>query len=129
MEVEAGEKLGTLRTDRGGEFTAQAFATHCADHGVQRHFTAPYMPQQNGVVERHNQTMLGMARSMMMGTNVPDWLCGEAVSTAVFILNRSLTRSVEGRMPYEVWYGSKLAVHFLRTFGCVAHVKVAGGHH
>ena len=87
------------------------------------------MPQENGVVERRNQTVLGMAHSMMKGTNVPDWLCGEAVSTAVFILNRSPTRSVEGRMPYEVWYGSKLAVHFLRTFGCVAHVKVAGGHH
>ena len=80
------------------------------------------------MVERRNQTMLRMAYSMMKGMNVPGWLWGEVVSTAVFILNRSPTRSVEGRTPYEVWYGSKPAVHFLRTFGCVAHVKVAGGH-
>jgi hypothetical protein len=102
LEVEVGEKLGMLRTDYGDEFTAQAFANHCADHGVQRHFTTLYTPQQNGVVERRNQTVLGMARSMMKGMNVPSWLWGEAVSTAVFILNRSLTRSVEGRTPYEV---------------------------
>jgi hypothetical protein len=69
-----------------------------------------------------------MARSMMKGMNVPGWLWGEAVSTAVFILNRSPTRSVEGKTPYEVWYGSKPTVHFFRTFGCTAYVKVAGGH-
>ena len=72
--------------------------------------------------------MLGMARSMMKSMNVPGWLWGEAVNTTVFIHNRSPTRSVEGKTPYEVWYGSKPAVHFLRTFGCTAHVKVAGGH-
>ena len=128
LEVESGERLGTLRTDRGGEFTARAFLEFCADQGIQCHLTAPYTPQQNGVVERRNQTVLGMARSMMKGMQVPGWLWGEAVSTAVFVLNRSPTRSVEGKTPYEVWYGSKPAVHFFRTFGCVAHVKVAGGH-
>ena len=64
-EAEAGHKLGTLRTDRGGEFTSRAFGEYCAMEGVQRHLTAPYTPQQNGVVERRNQTVLGMARSML----------------------------------------------------------------
>lgn len=104
------------------------FKEHCADHGVQRHLTAPYTPQQNGVVERRNQTVLGMARSMMKGMNVPGWLWGEVVCTAVFILNRSPTRSVDGKTPFEVWYGYKPAVHFFRTFDCTAHVKVAGVH-
>ena len=76
-----------LRTDRGGEFTARVFEEHCAGEGVQRHLTAPYTPQQNGVVERRNQTVLGMSCSMMKGMNVPGWLWGEAVSTAIFILN------------------------------------------
>ena len=127
-EVESGKKLRVLRMDRGGEFTARVFEEHCADQGVQRHFTAPYTPQQNGVVERRNQTVLGMARSMMKGMKVPGWLWGEAVCTAVFILNRSLTQSVNGKTPYEAWYGSKPVVHFFRVFGCTAHVKVAGGY-
>jgi len=127
-EAEAGRKLGTLRTDRGGEFTSRAFGEYCAMEGVQRHLTAPYTPQQNGVVERRNQTVLGMARSMLKAMRMPGWFWGEAVLTAVFILNRSPTKSVDGITPYEAWYGLKPPVHFFRTFGCVAHVKVAGGH-
>ena len=61
-EVESGKKLRVLRTDRG-EFNSVEFATYCADYGVVRHHTAPYSPQQNGMVERQNQMVVGMARS------------------------------------------------------------------
>ena len=57
-EAECGKKLLVLRTDRGGEFTSVEFAMYCADQGVGQHHTAPYSPQQNGVVERRNQTMV-----------------------------------------------------------------------
>lgn len=53
---------------------------------------------------------------------------GEAVTTAVFLLNRAPTRGVEGMMPYETWHGKKLGVGLLRTFGCMAHVKVTTLH-
>jgi transposase InsO family protein len=51
-ELESGHKLKVLRTDRGGEFTSVEFGAYCAEEGVQRQLTAPYSPQQNGVVER-----------------------------------------------------------------------------
>jgi transposase InsO family protein len=54
-----------LRTDNGGEFTAAEFAWYCADEGVQRHYSTSYSPQQNGVIERHNQTVVGMARALL----------------------------------------------------------------
>ena len=60
-EVESGKKLRVLRTDRGGEFTLVEFATYYVDQGVGQHHTAPYSPQQNGMVERRNQTVVGMA--------------------------------------------------------------------
>jgi transposase InsO family protein len=122
-EAEVGRKIGTLRTDRGGEFTPRSFADHCTKQGMQRHLTAPYTPEQNGVVERRNQSVMRMARSMMKAMSMPSWFWGEAVLTAVFILNRSPTRSVEGRTPYEVWHDKKPSVDYFRTFGCVAHVK------
>ena len=53
-EAESGKKLCTLRTDHGGEFTSVEFAAYCVDQGVVRHHTAPYSPQQNGMVERRN---------------------------------------------------------------------------
>ena len=64
-EVKNGKKLRVLRTNWGGKFTSVEFATYCADQGVGLHHAAPYSPQQNGVVERQNQTVVGMARSLM----------------------------------------------------------------
>jgi hypothetical protein len=90
---------------------------------MQRHTTAPYSPQQNGVVERRNQTIVGMARNMLKAKGVPVTFWGEAVSTAVFILNRSPTKILKGMTPFEAWHGRKPDVSFLCTFGCMGHVK------
>ena len=79
-EAESGKKLRVLRTDRGGKFTSVEFAAYCADQGVVRHHTAPYSPQQNGVVERRNQMVVGMARSMMKAKGMPARFWGEAVT-------------------------------------------------
>jgi transposase InsO family protein len=84
-------KIGTFCTDHGGEFTTRAFIDHCMELGIQRHFTAPYTLEQNGVVERHNETIMGMARSILKVMAMPGWFWGEAVATAVYLLNRSPT--------------------------------------
>jgi transposase InsO family protein len=70
-EVEFGKRLRVLRMDCGDKFTSLEFATYCADEGVVRHHTTPYSPQQNGMVERWNQTVVGMARSMMKAKAMP----------------------------------------------------------
>lgn len=125
VQTEARCTLRTLRTDRGGEFSSNELAAHFADIGVKRHLTAPYSPQQNGVVERRNQTVVGMARSMMKAKKLPSFFWGEAVTTAVHVLNRTFTRSVDGRTPYEAWHGRRPSVEHFRVFGCIAHVKSA----
>ncbi|WVZ92975.1 hypothetical protein U9M48_039002 [Paspalum notatum var. saurae] len=123
VEVETGNKLKVLRTDRGGEFTSVEFGRYCADEGVERHLTAPYSPRANGVVERRNQTIVGMARSMLKAKKMPAEFWEEAVNTAVFILNRAPTKSLKGMTPFEAWHGRKPDVSFMRTFGCIGHVK------
>lgn len=75
-------------------------------------FSAPYSPQQNGVVERRNQTILGMARSLLKAKNMPARYWGEAVTTAVFLLNRAPTKSLANITPYEAWHGKKPAVGY-----------------
>jgi transposase InsO family protein len=64
-EAECGRKLRVLRTDNGGEFTAVEFASYCADEGVQRHNSTPYIPQQNDVIKRRNRTVVLMARTLL----------------------------------------------------------------
>ena len=100
-EAESGKKLRVLRTDRGGEFTSVEFAAYCTGQGVVRQHTAPYSPQQNGVVERRNQTVVGMTRSMMKAKKMQTEFWGEAVTTAVFILNRAPTKALKGKTTFE----------------------------
>jgi hypothetical protein len=125
-ETESDCKLKALRTDRGGEFTSNLFSIFCSQGGIKHYTTTPYSPQQNGVVERRNQTVVEMARCMLKSMQVPSEFWGEAVCTAVYILNRSPTRSLNNKTPFEAWHGKKPKVNHLRTFGCTAYVKSVG---
>ena len=111
-EVESDRKLRVLRTNNGGEFTTIEFTRHCADRGVQRHFSAPYSPQQNGVMERRNQLIVVMARTLLKQWGMPTEFWEETVSTAIFLLNRALTKSLDGMTSFEVWHGRKPAMNF-----------------
>jgi transposase InsO family protein len=71
------------------------------DESVQRHYSAPYSPQQNGVVERCIQTVVGMAQTLLKQRGMPVVFWGEAVVTVVYILNRSPTKALNARTPYE----------------------------
>jgi transposase InsO family protein len=113
-----------LCMERGGEFTSKELGEYFSDQGVQRQLTVSYTPQQNGVVERMNQTVVSMARCLLKAKGVPTKFWGEAVTMVVYLLNRGTMKSVAGKMPYEAWHGRHPSVQHLRVFGCVAHVKV-----
>lgn len=103
IEKEIGTTIKTLRTDRGGEFVSQEFQTFCDTTGIKRHLTAPYSPQQNGVVERRNRTLMGMTRSLLKHMSVPNYLWGEAVRHATYLINRVSTRTLLNQTPYEAF--------------------------
>jgi hypothetical protein len=115
-----------LRTDNNGEFTAVEFVSYCTDEGVQRHYSAPYSPPQNDIIEQRNQTVVGMARALLKQRGMPAVFWVEAVVMAVYILNRSPTKALNGRTPYEAWHGRKPVVSHLRVFGCLAFGKEIG---
>jgi hypothetical protein len=121
-EGESDLKLKALHTDRRGEFTATEFMDYCAAEGVHRQHLAPYSPQQNGIVERQNETVVATVRSMLKAKGIFRWFWGEAVNAIVYVLNRCPKKSVVGMTPFEAWHGRKLAVHHLRTFGCIVYV-------
>lgn len=122
------KKLKVFRTDRGGEFTFTEFKMYCEEAGIERHYTAPYTPQQNGVVERMNRTIVEMARSFLKEMNLPMMLWGQAVRHSVYVLNRLPTRSLSDQTPYKAWTGPKPNIGHIRTFGCVTHMKVPYAH-
>ena len=70
-EKECGHYVKVLRSDRGGEYTSNTFVNYCRNHGIKKELTASYTPQQNGVAERKNRTIVEMARSMMKEKGLP----------------------------------------------------------
>jgi hypothetical protein len=123
-EKECGNPIKILRTDRGGEFTSHEFANFCEMHGIQRQLTAAYSPQQNGVAERRNRTIMNMVRSMLLKGKMPKSFWPEAVKWSVHILNRCPTFAVKNITPTEAWCGSKPMVDHFRIFGCIAYAHV-----
>ena len=81
VEKDFKREIMTLRTDRGGEFTSHEFNNFCNNNGIRRHLTAPYTPQQNGVVERRNRTLIEMTRSILKAMCVPNYLWGRGSSS------------------------------------------------
>ena len=128
VEQETGAKIKTLRTYRGGEFMSQEFQDFCEKEGINRHLTAPYTPQQNGVVERRNRTLLEMTKSIMKHMNVPNYLWGEAVRHSTYLINRVGTKTLKNQTPYEALKNKKPNVDHLRVFGCVSFAKVEAQH-
>lgn len=124
VELQSGKSIKVLRTDKGGEFCSNDFHSFCEEQGIQRELTAPHTPQHNGVVERKNRTIMGMARSMLKCYDLPNYLWAEAVATVIHVINRAPTNAVQGRTPMEVWTGSKPKVTHFRVFGCVAYGHV-----
>lgn len=107
VETETGERIKVLRTDRGGEFLSNEFTKYCNETGLERHYTSPYSPQQNGVVERHNRTVLEMVRCNLKTMSMPHALWGEAVMYSVYVLNRVQTKALKNSTLYEMWTGRR----------------------
>ena len=124
VEKEAGAFICCLRTDRGREFTSLEFNAFCKTNGISRQLTAAYTPQQNGVAERKNRTIMNMVRSMLSEKQVPKNFWPEAVNWTAHVLNRSPTLAVKGVTPEEAWSGVKPNVDYFRVFGCIGHVHV-----
>ncbi|XP_026395891.1 uncharacterized protein LOC113290509 [Papaver somniferum] len=124
VEKDAGCLIKTLRSDRGGEYKSNEFADFCKKDGIKRKFTAAFTPQQNGVAERKNRTILNMVRSVLYTSGVPKNFWPEVVQWSVYVLNRSPTQSVINMTPIEAWSGEKPCVSHLRVFGCIAYAHV-----
>ena len=125
-EVEnfTGQRVKTLRTDNGGEFTSKSFPAHLKACGIRHELTIPKTPEQNGVAERLNRTLVETTRAMLLDAKLPHIFWAEAISTAAYLRNRSPTSAVEGTTPHQAWYGQKPRVEHLRVFGSAAYVHI-----
>ena len=125
IEHQTGRTIKRLRTDNGGEYRSDPFFDVCQKYGIVRHFTIRDTPQQNGVSERMNRTLLEKVRCMLSNAGLGKQFWAEAVTYAAHLVNRLPSSAIGGKTPLEVWSG-KPATDYdsLHVFGATAYYHV-----
>ncbi|KAM1443641.1 hypothetical protein ACFX2I_039895 [Malus domestica] len=132
VENQLEKKIKIVRSDRGGEYYGRyiqngrhpgPFALFLQDNGIVAQYTTLGTPEQNGVAERRNRTLMDMVRSMICRVHLPKYLWGDAVKTANYLLNRVPSKAVENT-PFELWTGRRPSLNHLHVWGCKAEAKI-----
>lgn len=124
VENESEKRIKILRSDNGKEYINKDFRLFLEKYGIQHQTTNPYTPEQNGLAERMNRTLVEKAKCLILNSSLEKSFWAEAVSTAAYIINRSPTRALEYKTPYEIWSGKKPNIENMKIFGCDAMVHV-----
>ncbi|GJX67763.1 retrovirus-related pol polyprotein from transposon TNT 1-94 [Tanacetum coccineum] len=114
-------KVCKIRTDNGTEFKNANLKAHYEKLGIMQQFSTARTPQQNGVVERRNRTLVEAARTMLIFSRLPEFLWAEAVATACFTQNRSIIHTRHNKTPYELLRGRKPNVEYFHVFGSLCY--------
>ncbi|GKB70664.1 putative ribonuclease H-like domain-containing protein [Tanacetum coccineum] len=117
LENQLNHNVKIIRCDNGTEFKNHAMNEFCAKKGIKREFSVARTPQQNGVVERKNRTLIEAARTMLANSLLPIPFWAEAVNTACYVLNRVLVTKPQNKTPYELLIGKLPSISFMRPFG------------
>ena len=116
-----GKAIRKLWSGNGGEFNSQEAKSWMQEEGIQWELSVAYTPEQNGVSERSNRTLLEKACTQLIQVCLPATLWGESLYTAVYLANQSTTALLK-TTPFETLYGTKPDLENLRVFGCDPYV-------
>ncbi|GJW52157.1 reverse transcriptase domain-containing protein [Tanacetum coccineum] len=118
IENQLDHKVKVIRCDNGTEFKNSVMNQFCEMKRIKREFSVARTPQQNGVAERRNRTLIEAARIMLVDSKLPTTFWAEAVNTACYVLNRVLIIKPHNKTPYELIRGRPPLIDFMKPFGC-----------
>ncbi|KAK9073378.1 hypothetical protein SSX86_007702 [Deinandra increscens subsp. villosa] len=124
LENQAKLKVKTIRSDNGTKFKNHVLNSFCEEKGILRQFSAPRTPQQNGVAERRNRTLIEAAREMLADSKLPMVFWAEAVNTACYVQNRTLIVKGKNTTAYELWRGREPNIYFFKSFSCPVTILI-----
>jgi len=123
-EKTTGETIHSLRSDGGGEYQVKRFLDYLGLNGIQSKCGAPYTPQENRIAERQNRTLMRKVLSMVSSVGAPRAFWVLVCETAIYIRNRSPSSSLEGKTPYELWFGKMPHIGPLHVCRCKVMYQV-----
>nr|GEW66427.1 ribonuclease H-like domain-containing protein [Tanacetum cinerariifolium] len=118
LENQLSLKVKVIRSDNGTKFKNNDLNQFCGMKGIKREFSVPKTPQQNGIAERKNRTLIEAARTMLADSLLPILFWFAAVNTACCVHNRVLVTKPHNKTPYELLHGRTPSIGFIRLFGC-----------
>jgi hypothetical protein len=124
---ESGLRIKKIRSDNGTEFKNSQIEGFLEEEGIKHEFSSPYTPQQNGVVESKNRTLLDIARTMLDEYKTPGQFWAEAINTAYYSINRLYLHRILKKTSYELLNGKKLNVSYFRVFGSKYFILIKRG--
>lgn len=124
VENQFNSKIKCLRSDNGTEIKNANTQKLLKELGIFHTRSSAYTPQQNGRIEREMRTVVELARSAIHAQDLNENLWAEAVNYAVFTLNQTGTSSLKDKSPAELWFGCRVDVRKLRSFGCECYVLI-----
>ena len=131
VELQKRKKIKVVYSDRGGEYYGRydetrrnlgLFARYLQDYGIDARYTMRGTPEQNRITERRNQMLLDIVICMLIHYSLLEFLWGEVLRTAAYILNQAPSKSVP-KTPYELWLGKKHSLRYFHVWGCKAEVR------
>lgn len=124
IRKEVNHEIRIFRSDNGTEFINDELKKFFDEMGIHQQRTVPYTPEQNGCAEREMRTIVESARTMIHSKKIGKKFWAEAVAMATHVLNRTGTSTIDGKSPYELWYGKQPKIDHLRAFGCEVFVHI-----
>nr|GEU59372.1 retrovirus-related Pol polyprotein from transposon TNT 1-94 [Tanacetum cinerariifolium] len=121
IQVRLNATVRNIRTDNGTEFINQTLHSYYKSDGISHETSVVRTPQQNGVVERRNCTLVEGARTMLIYAKAPLFLWAEAVATACYTQNLSIICRHHGKTPYELLHNRKPDLSYLHVFGALCY--------
>ncbi|GJY47654.1 putative ribonuclease H-like domain-containing protein [Tanacetum coccineum] len=122
LMITVDQRVKVIRYDNGTEFKNKEMNLFCERKCIKSKFSIARTPQQNGVAERKNRTLIVAARTMLANSKIPTTFWAEAVNIACYVQNKVLVTKPHNKTPYERFLGRKPALGFMRPFGCLVTI-------
>lgn len=123
IKTQFGKAPKIFRSDRGTEYTNERFKRYLSRQGIKLELTVGYAPEQNGIAERKNRTLMEAARTMLIGSGLPKNFWTEAVRTAAFVNNRLVNKSTR-KTAYELFFGKQMPRTKFYEFGSLCYIMI-----
>ena len=121
FQRQTGKQIKRIRSDNGGEYTSNEFSSYLQTSGMIHETTVPHSPQQNGIAERYNRTLMTKFRCLLISSKLPERFWSELILSAVYLINRLPRQSENDKTPYEDFFNVKPDLSNLRAIGSAAY--------